>query len=106
MLLLLAETPTYGYDLLERLKTFGFPRDPGGTYRILHALEHDRLIRVRTLSPRWVGTSWTSRRCACAAPGRRWADSSTAMRLSRPHRATENAELSPLSEALLRLAVG
>lgn len=49
MLLLLAETPTYGYDLLERLKTFGFPRDPGGTYRILHALEHDRLIRVRTL---------------------------------------------------------
>ncbi len=46
LLLLLREQPTHGYDLLERLKSFGFePADPGRLYRSLRALERDGLVR-------------------------------------------------------------
>ncbi len=45
VLLLLKESPAHGYDLLERLKAFGFPgSDPGGLYRMLRGLEEERLV--------------------------------------------------------------
>jgi poly-beta-hydroxybutyrate-responsive repressor len=45
VLLLLKESPAHGYDLLERLKAFGFPgSDPGGLYRTLRGLEEEGLV--------------------------------------------------------------
>ena len=45
VLLLLREHPAHGYDLLERLRIFGFPpTDPGRLYRALRALEDDGLV--------------------------------------------------------------
>lgn len=45
LLLLLREEPAHGYELLERLRTFGFDRtDPGGLYRALRALEEDGFV--------------------------------------------------------------
>jgi PadR family transcriptional regulator, regulatory protein PadR len=46
VLLLLKESPSHGYDLLERLKAFGFPgSDAGGLYRMLRGLEDEGLVR-------------------------------------------------------------
>jgi PadR family transcriptional regulator, regulatory protein PadR len=46
VLLLLKESPAHGYDLIERLKAFGFPgSDPGGLYRMLRGLEDEGLVR-------------------------------------------------------------
>ena len=46
VLLLLREQPSHGYDLLERLRAFGFARhDPGRLYRTLRALEGQELVR-------------------------------------------------------------
>jgi poly-beta-hydroxybutyrate-responsive repressor len=46
VLLLLLESPAHGYDLLERLKAFGFSgSDPGGLYRALRGLEEEGLVR-------------------------------------------------------------
>lgn len=48
LLLLLAEMPSHGYDLLERLGQLGLPAaDPGGLYRLLRALERDGLVSSR-----------------------------------------------------------
>ena len=47
LLLLLKEEPAHGYDLLEKLAGFGLPRDPGGLYRTLRALEHEGLVCSR-----------------------------------------------------------
>jgi PadR family transcriptional regulator PadR len=45
LLLLLLEQPAHGYELLERLRPFGFQRaDPGGLYRNLRALEDAGLV--------------------------------------------------------------
>ena len=45
ILLLLRERSAHGYDLLERLRPFGFVRDdPGRLYRALRGLEHDGLV--------------------------------------------------------------
>jgi len=45
VLLLLRESPAHGYDLLERLKAFGFATsDPGGLYRLLRGLEDEGLV--------------------------------------------------------------
>ncbi len=46
LLLLLREDPAHGYDLLERLGSFGFDRsDPGGLYRALRSLEKESMVR-------------------------------------------------------------
>ena len=46
LLLLLREQPAHGYQLLERLRPFGFAGDdPGGLYRALRSLERDGLVR-------------------------------------------------------------
>ena len=46
VLLLLKESPAHGYDLLERLKAFGFSgSDPGGLYRMLRGLEQEGLVK-------------------------------------------------------------
>jgi PadR family transcriptional regulator PadR len=46
VLLLLREQRGHGYDLLERLKPFGFNRDdPGRLYRALRALEDEGLVQ-------------------------------------------------------------
>jgi poly-beta-hydroxybutyrate-responsive repressor len=46
ILLLLREEPAHGYDLLERLRAFGFSEpDPGGLYRALRGLEKEGLVR-------------------------------------------------------------
>ena len=45
LLLLLREQPAHGYELLERLRAFGFERsDPGRLYRALRSLEHEGLV--------------------------------------------------------------
>ena len=45
VLLLLKESPAHGYDILERLKAFGFSgSDPGGLYRMLRNLEQEGLV--------------------------------------------------------------
>ena len=45
VLLLLKESPAHGYDLVERLKAFGFPgTDPGRLYRMLRGLEREGLV--------------------------------------------------------------
>jgi PadR family transcriptional regulator, regulatory protein PadR len=46
ILLLLREDPAHGYDLLERLRAFGFVEsDPGGLYRALRKLEDEGLVQ-------------------------------------------------------------
>lgn len=46
LLLLIGERPSYGYDLLERLREFGFHQaDPGMLYRSLRAMEQEGLVR-------------------------------------------------------------
>lgn len=45
ILLLVAERPSHGYDLLERLEEIGLSRsDPGGLYRALRAMEQEGLL--------------------------------------------------------------
>lgn len=45
LLMLLREQPGHGYDLLERLRAFGFDRsDPGRLYRSLRKLEDEGLV--------------------------------------------------------------
>jgi len=45
VLLLLREQPAHGYDLLERLRAFGFATsDPGRLYRTLRGLEAEGLV--------------------------------------------------------------
>jgi PadR family transcriptional regulator PadR len=46
LLLLIAERPDHGYDLVERLERFGFDgSDPGHVYRALRGLESRGLVR-------------------------------------------------------------
>lgn len=46
VLLLLRESPSHGYDLLERLRAFGVgDPDAGGLYRVLRALEDEGLVQ-------------------------------------------------------------
>ncbi len=45
LLLLIAEQPSHGYDLLERLTEIGYQRaEPGGLYRTLRLMEQEGLI--------------------------------------------------------------
>jgi poly-beta-hydroxybutyrate-responsive repressor len=45
LLLLIAEQPSHGYDLLERLGAIGvLPVDPGGLYRTLRAMDREGLV--------------------------------------------------------------
>jgi PadR family transcriptional regulator PadR len=53
ILLLLAEEPGHGYQLVERLKPFGFElRGPGVVYRELRALEGSGLARSKWSAPK------------------------------------------------------
>ena len=45
LLLLIAETPAHGYDLLEQIAELGLRTvDPGGLYRSLRVMEQDGLV--------------------------------------------------------------
>lgn len=45
LLLLIAENPSYGYDLQEGLAALGLQHaDPGGLYRALRSMEEDELV--------------------------------------------------------------
>jgi poly-beta-hydroxybutyrate-responsive repressor len=45
LLLLIAETPAHGYDLLEQIAHLGLRNvDPGGLYRALRVMEKDGLV--------------------------------------------------------------
>jgi PadR family transcriptional regulator PadR len=45
LLLLIAESPAHGYDLLEQISELGLHTDdPGGVYRALRALERDGYV--------------------------------------------------------------
>lgn len=58
-LLLLAEAPRHGYDLLAQLSELGLgTTDPGGLYRLLRALEREGLVE----------SSWET---SAAGPARR-----------------------------------
>lgn len=69
LLLLLGEQSAHGYELLERLKVFGFSRDPGGLYRVLRSLESEGLVRSR-----WEPSEAGPDRCAyrLTRTGREW----------------------------------
>lgn len=58
LLLLIAEEPRHGYELMERLACLGFERDPGGLYRSLRSMEREGL----------VGSQWE---LSASGPGRR-----------------------------------
>ena len=46
LMLLIAEGPIHGYDLLERLEELGLgATDPGGLYRTLRAMEREDLVK-------------------------------------------------------------
>ena len=46
LLLLLAEGPSHGYELLEQVRRLGIQgAEPGGLYRYLRAMEKDELVR-------------------------------------------------------------
>lgn len=46
LLLLLAEGPSHGYDLLEKISGLGFARpDAGGLYRSLRTMDQEGLVR-------------------------------------------------------------
>ncbi len=48
LLLRLREGPAHGYDLMDKLKEFGFTKsDPGGVYRTLRSLEREGLVHSR-----------------------------------------------------------
>lgn len=48
LMLLLAEAPSHGYDLLERLEHLGLgATDPGGLYRTLRAMDREGLVESR-----------------------------------------------------------
>jgi|SRR5215211_404888 len=52
LLLLIAEEPSYGYDLLMRLSKLGLRHvDPGMLYRTLRAMEQEGLVRSK-----WTGS--------------------------------------------------
>jgi len=76
LLLLLAESPGHGYELMERLKPLGFDwGGPGPIYRDLRALEEDGLIA----SDWFVGQSGPGRRVYEITPsGRESLDRSAA----------------------------
>lgn len=45
LLLLLAEAPDHGYELVERLRTFGFAMsEPPSVYKALRSMEEERLV--------------------------------------------------------------
>ncbi|MBA2700804.1 MAG: helix-turn-helix transcriptional regulator, partial [Chloroflexi bacterium] len=45
LLLLIAEQPSHGYDLLERMSRLGLDAsDPGGLYRSLRSMEREELV--------------------------------------------------------------
>lgn len=45
LLLLLAEGPSHGYELLEHVRQLGIHgAEPGGLYRYLRAMEHEELV--------------------------------------------------------------
>lgn len=45
LLLLLAEAPAHGYELIERLRPFGFElNDPASVYKVLRQMEQDGLV--------------------------------------------------------------
>ena len=45
LLLLLAEAPAHGYELMERLRPFGFEvTDPGSVYKSLRLMEQEGLV--------------------------------------------------------------
>ncbi len=53
LLLLLAEAPGHGYELMERLKPLGFDwGGPGPIYRELRALENNGLVASAWSAPR------------------------------------------------------
>ena len=46
LLLLLAEGPSHGYELLEQVRRLGIQgAEPGGLYRYLRSMEKDELVR-------------------------------------------------------------
>lgn len=69
VLLLLSEQAAHGYDLLERLKGFGFSRDPGGLYRVLRSLEREGQVVSR-----WETSDVGPDRCLYSVTplGREW----------------------------------
>jgi len=71
LLLLLAELPAHGYELIERLKVFGFARDPGGLYRTLRSMEREGLVLSR-----WESSDAGPDRCryVLTARGGDWLD--------------------------------
>ncbi len=62
LLLLLAEAPAHGYELIDRLRPFGFDiGDPASIYKTLRGMEQDRLV-----SSQWeLSTRGPARRVYC-----------------------------------------
>jgi PadR family transcriptional regulator, regulatory protein PadR len=71
LLLLLKESPSYGYELLERLPRLGLGKDHGSLYRTLRALEQEGLVRS-DWEPRARGPQ--RRRYEVTVEGEAWLD--------------------------------
>ncbi len=70
LLLLIAESPAHGYDLLERLPALGYRQvDPGGLYRALRSMEQEGLVASSWEPP---GAGPPRRRYALTHEGLDW----------------------------------
>lgn len=70
VLLLLSESSSHGYELLEQLTVLGVERpDPGGMYRALRAMEQEGLVRS-WWEPSQAGPA--RRRYEVTPEGREW----------------------------------
>ncbi len=84
LLLLIAETPAHGYDLLEQVSQLGLGKvDPGGLYRALRVMERDGLVKSswehssagparRTYELLPEGTDWLHAWAGALREGRRF----------------------------------
>lgn len=117
LVLLLAEHPSYGYELSDRVRFFGIDADMPRLYRTLNGLEREGLVRMRAersdLGP-------DRRTYQVTSAGLRWLDDSASevarfrMDLARfngrhaalveEHMASAHRQPSPLNQALERLA--
>ncbi|HET9050873.1 MAG TPA: PadR family transcriptional regulator [Candidatus Dormibacteraeota bacterium] len=113
LVLLLAEQPSYGYELSDRVRFFGIDADMPRLYRTLNALEREGLVRMRA-EPSELGPD--RRTYQVTRAGLTWLDDSASevarfrMDLARfngrhaalveEHLAPTRREPSPLNQAL------
>jgi PadR family transcriptional regulator PadR len=112
LLLLIAETPAHGYDLLEQIAQLGLRNvDPGGLYRALRVMEQDGLVASwwehstagparRSYKLTEEGVDWLHAWAGALREGRRFLSAY----LARYDKITESNPVPPLDEAVVDAA--